>query len=150
MMAYRDCQIAMLDWARIGAVMLVVANHTSPLIGISEMADFWLTRIVARLAVPFFLVITGYFLADCTTSRLLGQIKKLIMLYGVSVMLYLPLNFYAGHFEGIGDFLQKFLLMGLSITCGIFRRRCWGFWWRTGCANALGCRQRLWLLRCSM
>lgn len=76
MMAYRDCQIAMLDWARIGAVMLVVANHTSPLIGISEMADFWLTRIVARLAVPFFLMITGYFLADCTTSRLLGQIKK--------------------------------------------------------------------------
>lgn len=112
MMAYRDCQIAMLDWARIGAVMLVVANHTSPLIGISETADFWLTRIVARLAVPFFLMITGYFLADCTTSRLRGQIKKLIMLYGVSVMLYLPLNFYAGYFEGIGDFLQKLFIDG--------------------------------------
>lgn len=112
MMAYRDCRIAMLDWARIGAVMLVVANHTSPLIGISETADFWLTRILARLAVPFFLMITGYFLAGCTTTRLLGQIKKLIMLYGISVMLYLPLNFYAEHFEGVGDFLQKLFIDG--------------------------------------
>ena len=27
------------------------------------MADFWLTRVLARVAVPFFLMTTGYFLS---------------------------------------------------------------------------------------
>lgn len=101
-----------LDWARIAAVCLVVANHTSPLADISECADFWMTRLVARLAVPFFLMITGYFLAGSSTERLIQQLKKLALLYGASVIIYLPLNFYAGHFERGADFLQKLFIDG--------------------------------------
>lgn len=76
MMAYRDCQIAMLDWARIGAVMLVVANHTSPLIGISEMADFWLTRICSATCSAVFPHDYGIFSCRLYDVAPIGSDKK--------------------------------------------------------------------------
>ena len=54
---------AALDLFRLAAVMLVVANHTSPLVSVSPLWDFWFTRVLARVAVPFFLMVSGYFLA---------------------------------------------------------------------------------------
>ncbi len=50
-----------LDIFRLIAAFLVVAIHTSPLSSLNETADFILTRIIARIAVPFFLMVTGYF-----------------------------------------------------------------------------------------
>ena len=43
-----------LDWFRLPAALLVVANHTSPLLAFSPEADHVLTQILARVAVPFF------------------------------------------------------------------------------------------------
>ena len=43
-----------LDIFRVAAAALVVAIHTSPLADVSAGADFFLTRILARTAVPFF------------------------------------------------------------------------------------------------
>lgn len=43
-----------LDRFRILAAVLVIAIHTSPLGSYSADADFFLTRILARVAVPFF------------------------------------------------------------------------------------------------
>lgn len=51
-----------LDDCKIIAAFLVIAIHTSPLTSFSAEADFVLTRIMARTAVPFFLMVTGYFL----------------------------------------------------------------------------------------
>ena len=51
----------MLDSFRIIATILVVAIHTSPLSSISEDADFFVTRVLARIAVPFFFMITGHY-----------------------------------------------------------------------------------------
>ena len=50
-----------LDRARCVAAALVVAIHTYPLLGMNEGADFFLTRVLARVAVPFFLMVTGQF-----------------------------------------------------------------------------------------
>lgn len=52
----------LLDPCRIIAAILVIAIHTSPLESISETGDFLLTRCIARTAVPFFFMLTGYFL----------------------------------------------------------------------------------------
>lgn len=93
-----------LDPFRLIAAFLVVANHTSPLLSLSEDADFILTRIVARVAVPFFLMVSGYFLATAFEQRdhrhLLKYGKKIVLLYGLSIVLFLPLNLYAGHYSG--------------------------------------------------
>ena len=53
-----------LDRFRLLAAALVVAIHTSPLATCSALGDFWLTRVLGRVAVPFFLMVSGYFLAE--------------------------------------------------------------------------------------
>ena len=40
------------------------------------------------------------------------QLKKLCLLYGVCILLYLPVNLYAGSFTGPADVLRKLLVDG--------------------------------------
>lgn len=103
-----------LDRFRIAAALLVTAIHTSVLSGIWETGDFILTRIAARLAVPFFFLATGYFL-QWKDSRAVGAfLKKIAVLYGGAVLLYLPLNFYTGYFRNNswGQILRDILING--------------------------------------
>ena len=112
-----------LDRFRTAASLLVIAIHTSPLASLNESADFFLTRILARIAVPFFLMVTGQFvLADLffpsSENSALGNLrrflKKTALLYGLAILLYLPLGIYAGHFQGltVGAFLRMLIFDG--------------------------------------
>lgn len=87
-----------LDGFRWIAALLVVAIHTSPLACVDGTADFLLTRVLARVAVPFFLMTTGYFMAAHREDGrwLLGQMDKLAAIYTGAVVAYLPLNAYMG------------------------------------------------------
>ncbi|WP_277623678.1 alanine racemase [Candidatus Contubernalis alkaliaceticus] len=97
-----------IDNFRIIAVILVIAIHTSPLVSINETADFILTRVLARTAVPFFFMATGFFLLPglvtlstketTDNAALLRFLKKIVILYGFSIIIYLPLNIYSGFF----------------------------------------------------
>lgn len=71
------------------AAFLVVAIHTSPLESIWPYGDFLLTRIIARLAVPFFFMLTGYFTVQVRKTE-----KKLLLLYLGVTCLYLPVQIY--------------------------------------------------------
>ena len=44
-----------IDCFRMIAALFIIAIHTSPLGTYSEWGDFILTRVIARVAVPFFL-----------------------------------------------------------------------------------------------
>ena len=101
-----------LDRYRLIAAFLVIAIHTSPLLSVNENADFFLTRIFARMAVPLFLMITGRYVAakfwendpdekGSSAAVLLHFLKKIAILYGISVVLYLPVGMYAGHYKQI-------------------------------------------------
>ena len=100
-----------LDIFKMIAAFLVVAIHTSPLTTFSAAADFFLTRELARLAVPFFFMVTGHFVLS---DRLWGQereygpiwryLGKTGILYGIAVLLYLPIGIYAGHYENLTPF----------------------------------------------
>jgi len=88
-----------IDYFRIIAASLVVAIHTSPLTSINSTADFILTRVIARVAVPFFFMTSGFFLfhrAGDEGKRLAVFLKKTAMLYAIAILLYLPLNLYHG------------------------------------------------------
>lgn len=88
-----------LDAFRLVAAFLVVAIHTSPLWSVNQSADFLLTRVVARLAVPFFFMASGFFLARSAGPRPLARfLAKNARLYGLCILLYLPLNWYLGDF----------------------------------------------------
>ena len=79
---------------RVVAAFLVIAIHTSPLTTYSETADFIFTRVIARVAVPFFFMVTGYFVLSKGTD-VRRFMKKTAIVYAASAALYLPINVYA-------------------------------------------------------
>lgn len=88
-----------IDRFRAVAAILVIAIHTSPLESINTDADFFLTRILARVAVPFFFLVTGQFVladGDKEPGRLYAFLRRTALLYGLAILLYLPLGIYAG------------------------------------------------------
>lgn len=119
------------DNFRMIAALLVVAIHVSPLENINMKADFFLTRVIARVGVPFFFMITGYFLlAPCFLAggtrdmkvtdqknriRIKSNLVKLVKIYLGAILLYLPLNIYTGYFYNgftIGNLIKDILVNG--------------------------------------
>lgn len=110
-----------LDRFRMIAAFLVIMIHTSPLATYSQVADFWLTRVLARIGVPFFLMVSGYFslpgmlLGTRTDTR---SARRLVvhtaLLYAAAILLYLPVGVYAGHFQSLtlGKLLKMLLFDG--------------------------------------
>ena len=91
-----------IDYFRFIAALLIVAIHTSPLSSFSETGNFIFTRIVARTAVPFFFMTSGFFLISrytCSAEKLGAFIKKTTLIYGVAILLYIPINVYNGYFK---------------------------------------------------
>lgn len=91
-----------IDCFRLIAALLIVAIHTSPLASYSETGDFILTRVIARAAVPFFFMTSGFFLISgnaCNAEKLGTFIKKTIVIYGAATVLYIPVNIYTGYFR---------------------------------------------------
>lgn len=88
-----------LDMFRLAAAIFVIAIHTSPLSSYTASGDFLLTRVFCRVAVPFFFLSTGYFLAKNHWRSTRRFLKKAGILYGVSILLYLPVNLYAHSFS---------------------------------------------------
>lgn len=91
-----------IDYFRFIAALLIVAIHTSPLSSFSETGNFIFTRIVARVAVPFFFMTSGFFLISrytCNAEKLGAFIKKTTLIYGVAILLYIPINVYNGYFK---------------------------------------------------
>lgn len=110
-----------LDYFKILAAFLVVAIHTSPLTSFNNTADFILTRVIGRVAVPFFFMVTGYFMMSGylfhkskSVASLLTWVRKNLLLYAGVIVLYLPVNFYAGQLKGAGisDILRMLLFDG--------------------------------------
>ncbi len=106
-----------IDYMKFIAAFLVVAIHVSPLSGINENGDFILTRIIARIAVPFFFMVSGYFVLPGSkkhNGRILKFLKKTSLLYLAAIILYLPINFYTGYFKElkIGTVLRDIFFDG--------------------------------------
>lgn len=91
-----------IDCFRLAAALLIITIHTSPLAGFSETADFILTRIFARVAVPFFFVTSGFFLIsryNYQIGKLSAFVRKTAIIYGAAILLYIPVNLYNGYFK---------------------------------------------------
>lgn len=102
-------QFGGLDYFKLAAAFLVAAIHTSPFTSFNADADFIFTRVIARVAVPFFFMVTGYFLLpqyvfgrSMDIRPLMRSLKKLLCLYAAAVLLYLPVNLYAGQIQDLG------------------------------------------------
>lgn len=89
------------DWFRLAAAVLVIAIHTSPLKGINEAADLFLTGVAARIAVPFFFAVSGCFAELSTASGLKRLASGITLIYAAATALYLPFGTYNANFKSI-------------------------------------------------
>lgn len=91
-----------IDIVRVVAALLVVAIHISPFSMISPSLDFVMTRIIGRLAVPFFIMVSSYFLFQYgypTKEKIKRTLLSLIKIYLLSIVLYLPVMIYNHYFQ---------------------------------------------------
>lgn len=94
-----------IDKFKVIAAILIIAIHTAPLVSINENLDFIFTYVVCRIGVPFFLMVTGFFVLPKALENKKSLIKytvKIIKIYAICMILYLPINLYAGQLNGVG------------------------------------------------
>ncbi len=101
----------MFDRFRLIASILVISIHTSPLETLNPNADIFITRIIARTAVPFFFMVTGFYTNFEHPKKAL---LKLIKMYLAVTLLYLPFSFYSGYFSdfSLGNALKMLFFDG--------------------------------------
>lgn len=107
-----------LDKFRLIAAILIIAVHTYPLSSINENIDFVFTHIFCRIGVPIFLMITGYFILPKAIENRKNLVKytiKILKIYAICIILFLPVDIYAGKLKGIG-ILQIFKAIFLDGT----------------------------------
>lgn len=130
-------QLGGLDYFKLTAAFLVAAIHTSPFASFSADADFIFTRVIARVAVPFFFMVTGYFLLpqyvfgrSMDMRPLMRSLKKLLYLYAAAVLLYLPVNLYAGQIQDLGvwAFFRMLLVDGTFYHLWYLPAAVFGVW----------------------
>ena len=95
---------------------MIVAIHTGPLENISKTADFLVTYCLGRIAVPFFLMVTGFFMLsdpNGPVKRLAKYLIRFFIMYIGVTLLYLPFTIYAGNLpHGVGGWLKWFFMDG--------------------------------------
>lgn len=106
-----------LDYFRFVAAFMIVAIHIGPFAIIGEKTDFLITYCLFRVAVPFFLMVSGYFVVwdywKGGKEKIDKYLSKLLVLYVAAILIYLPINLYAGKgINGVGHFLKTLLFDG--------------------------------------
>ena len=102
-----------IDGFRLIAALMIVAIHTGPLSSWSEEADALVTYTLGRVAVPFFLMVTGYFvLAPALEGQSAARWwKRAAALYLLATLLYLPISLYAGNLPRTPAAFLRWLLL---------------------------------------
>ncbi len=124
---------AYLDKFRVIAAILVIAIHTYPLSSINENLDFAFTHIICRIAVPYFLLITGFFVlpkAMNNRNLLINYTFKIIKMYAICIILYLPINIYSGKLNSFNfvEILKDILINGTFYHLWYFPAILLGIW----------------------
>lgn len=117
-----------LDIAKFISAFLVICIHCGPLLDVSETGNFVLVQIIARLAVPFFFVASGFLLFQKidlqrewndyeNKAKLKHYVGRLCKIYLIWTILYLPFNYLLVSENGISlmeilRYLRDFFFTG--------------------------------------
>lgn len=122
-----------IDVLRFLCTLFVVAIHVYPFTFLGEDIDYMITRVFFRIAVPIFLMITGYYLLPKSLEhkkKLILYTKKILSLYFISILIYLPFLFYNGYFKqkSMLSFLQDIFINGTFYHLWYFPALLLGIW----------------------
>ena len=122
-----------IDAVRFFVASIIVAVHTYPLESYSAVANHAFSQVFSRFCVPLFLVISGYFILEKALGdfkKMVTFTKKLIRLYAISSLIYLPILIYNGYFVdfSIGSFASDILFNGIYFHLWYFPATILGIW----------------------
>lgn len=117
-----------LDIFRIIAAALVVAIHSPKITFLGEYGNLLLTGAAARLAVPFFFSVTGFFTDFKSAEKLKKLLWKTAALYAAASAVYLPYGSYYSSvkqilFDGTFYHLWYFPALGIGAIIVFALRR---------------------------
>lgn len=113
-----------LDYFKIIAAILIITIHTNLFISYNEQINAIFTGVVARIAVPFFFMVTGFFLSlkigekskDSKNSMNIinKYVKKILIIYVLTILIYIPFNIFGGYFSRnkLSDVIMDILING--------------------------------------
>ena len=109
-----------IDYFRVVAAVFIIAIHTAPLKSFGDLPDYLITYCLGRIGVPFFFMVTGFFLSDIffeknrrSNNRLVRYGIRIAGVYLLAVLLYLPVNVYSGQIQMIiSAFFKNILFDG--------------------------------------
>lgn len=108
------------DFFRLVFAIGIVALHLGPLRDISKLGSYFLTHVLTRLSVPFFFLVSGFFLQKKIHDgqKIKRYVVRLLQLYLIYTVLYLP-QIIAGYIKSGGSwihnlwmFVRDFLIVG--------------------------------------
>ena len=81
------------DCLKFIASYMVMGIHFMTFADVNEELNYWATQILFRLAVPFFFVASGYFMANKLHDRqkILTYLKRIVLTYLVYTVVYIPI-----------------------------------------------------------
>jgi len=122
-----------LDTYRLIASLLIIAIHVYPFLTVNKNLEFIFTHIFCRIGVPFFLMLTGNFILPKSLENidnLKNYIKKIITIYIISIIIYIPINVYTGVLKNtnIINILKMILIDGTMYHLWYFPALILGLW----------------------
>ena len=122
-----------LDKIKLIASLCIIAIHTYPLMSLNANIDFLISRVLFRVAVPLFLMITGYFILkeSLKNKNILKEFtKKILKIYLLSILIYLPINLYISAFKNLTvlEIIKEFLITGTFYHLWYFPALILGLW----------------------
>ncbi len=109
-----------IDVMKFAAAFLVTAIHIPLFQDVDFLFSYYFTETLCRVAVPFFFACAGYFLAKKWEDgeAIKRYVWRLLQLYGIWTLLYLPQILYQYRQNGLGagkilrEFLYRFVVTG--------------------------------------
>lgn len=115
-----------IDLTKFIMAIFVIAVHTYPLVGINNTTVLDVYKSIVYIAVPFFFIVSSYFLfmkvnksdEDKGKEIIILYIKKMIKLYIIWNIIFLPMAIYEYNKEGyslvksVMFYIRGFLLVG--------------------------------------
>lgn len=121
------------DSIRFLTSLFIVAIHIYPFTSISALLDYSFTRVLFRVCVPLFLMISGYFVlpkAKLNVRNLKLYSWKIFRLYCVSSFLYVPILWYQKKFLSLSfwNFFSLVFFQGTFYHLWYFPALLLGIW----------------------
>lgn len=124
-------KILNLDFSRLIAAILIVAIHIYPFYNINQTFDLIFTHIICRIGVPLFFMITGYFIIPKALKDI-NILKKysinILNIYILCILLYFPINIYAGYQFNYIDIIKDIFINGTFYHLWYFPALILGIW----------------------